>query len=107
MNLRQIGIAMLTFAPASAIAAAAIDYAALFDKAMTTLLKYPSGKKEKTYTVPNGVKTIGWDAFGYNLFVREIRLPDSVTLIDDYAFAACTADGFIDITATTVIGGND
>ena len=69
---------------------AADENGVLFDKTKTTLIKYPSGKKEKTYTVPNGVTALGWDAFGYNIFLREVRLPDSVAAIGSYAFYTCT-----------------
>lgn len=53
-----------------------------------TLVCYPMGRTEKSFTVPNGVETIGRNAF-YNSSLTEIILPDSLSDIDDRAFACC------------------
>jgi serine/threonine protein kinase len=57
----------------------------LFTKDMETLVAFPDGITG-SYTVPDGVKTIGDDAF-YWATVSEVVLPDSVTDIGMYAFA--------------------
>jgi hypothetical protein len=57
----------------------------LFTKDMETLVAFPDGITG-SYTVPDGVKTIGNDAF-YWATVSEVVLPDSVTDIGMYAFA--------------------
>lgn len=86
----------------------------------TTLLAYPSNKPEQSYLVPASVTSIGEYAFyGTNILnslnfangsalsaigkyafagtnsLTEINLPDSLTVIDDYAFSST---GLISIT---------
>lgn len=61
----------------------------LFDKAMTELIKYPSGKKDKSYAVPEGVVTISDRAFNYCPEISSVTLPQSVAYIGSYAFYDC------------------
>lgn len=67
----------------------------LFDKAMTELIKYPSGKKDKSYAVPEGVVTISDRAFNSCPEISSVTLPQSVAYIGSYAFYEC--GGLIDI----------
>ena len=46
-----------------------------------TLLKFPEGKKIKSYSIPNGVKTIAGGAFINCKNLTNITIPDSVTAI--------------------------
>lgn len=46
---------------------------------------YPSGKRQKTYRVPEGIKNIF--LFGYNPYLEKIILPRSVRIIDGESFA--------------------
>jgi len=57
-----------------------------FDKAQTALLQYPAAKAGSRYTIPNGVTSVGYDAFldCYNLI--NITIPTTVTSLGDYAF---------------------
>jgi len=57
----------------------------LFDKDAKTLLRYPEGKTDKSYTVPDTVTSIGRDAM-YNPQFNEITIPATVTDIDFLAF---------------------
>jgi hypothetical protein len=60
----------------------------LFDKAMTTLICFPAGKKGK-YSVPDGVIKIRLFAFNPHLYTCEltsISLPQSLLLIDSSGF---------------------
>lgn len=61
----------------------------LFTKDGKELVKYPRGKSENSYTVPDGVITIGFRAFYGNKHIECVSIPDSVTKIDAYAFNSC------------------
>lgn len=57
----------------------------LFNKNQTTLIQCP-GELSGSYTVPNGVITIGTNAFYNCLYVTSITLPSSLTTISESAF---------------------
>lgn len=60
----------------------------LYDKALMSLIYYPAGRNGP-FTIPNGVNTIGANAFGGCLGLTGITIPSSVTMIDAYAFRFC------------------
>jgi hypothetical protein len=60
----------------------------LFDKEGKTLVRFPAGKKG-TYYIPNGIKTIGADAFSDCLELEDIIIPNSVETIEYGAFNWC------------------
>lgn len=83
----------------------------LFDKDMTTLIKYPSAKSDTHYGVPDGVECIvsfDWASELKSLYISDsvtkiceeafwccenlekIRIPMGLDLIEDYAFFGCT-----------------
>jgi hypothetical protein len=79
----------------------------LFNKSKTTLIRYPEGRTEKIYSIPNRVATIDEQAFagssltnvtipnsvteiGRSAFTS-ITIPNSVTWIEESAFSGCTA----------------
>lgn len=67
-----------------------------FDKTITKLIRYPEGKVNSTYTIPDSVTYIGYEAF-YNCDnLTAISVPESVTTIREHAFANC--DNIISIT---------
>jgi hypothetical protein len=61
----------------------------LFDRRQTTLIEYPGGKTG-SYTIPNGVTSIGDWAFGSCTNLTNVTIPSSVTHIGNGAFDACT-----------------
>jgi hypothetical protein len=63
----------------------------LFDKARHTLIQYPSAMAINNYIVPDGVITIGDDAFYGASGFAGVTIPDSVSSIGDDAFAYCNA----------------
>lgn len=66
----------------------------LFTKNMETLLLYPLGKDQSSYTVPNGVQEIAEGAFAvlplfmeaFDYRLKKVQLPETLTTIGDYAF---------------------
>lgn len=59
----------------------------LYTKDGNVIVKYPEGKKDSEYTILNGVTRIKQSAF-YNCGnLKKIEIPNSVTIIEDYALA--------------------
>jgi hypothetical protein len=65
------------------------DNGILFNKNKTTIMCYPAGKTESSYTIPNGVTNIANDAFNDCFRLTSITIPNSVTSIGRYAFFDC------------------
>ena len=64
---------------------------ALFNKAGTTLIRYPAARSGKSYKVPDSVTTIESYAFEGAKFVTEIDTGSSVSTIREGAFKDCIA----------------
>ena len=63
----------------------------LFNKDKTTLIQYPIKKEESTYTIPDGVTSIGNSAFYRCSALTQVTIPDGVTSIGSQAFSSCSA----------------
>jgi uncharacterized repeat protein (TIGR02543 family) len=76
----------------------------LFNKNQTMLIQYPSGKTNKSYSIPSTVTSIGKDAFNvyssYSVSLTSLNIPSSVTSIGEYAFGYCMNLSSIYITNT-------
>ena len=72
------------------------DNGVLFTKNKTVLIQYPPKKKTGSYTIPNGVRSIGEGAFGYCDALTSVTIPNSVTYIGESAFKYCS--GLISVT---------
>ncbi len=59
----------------------------VFSKDGTTLLRYPGGKDESSYTIPDGVTRIGRSAF-YGCKADVVTMNEGIKSIEEYAFAA-------------------
>jgi len=69
----------------------------LMSKDGTNLIKYPEGKTATSYTIPDGVTTIGDCAFENNTHLTAVTIPDDVTTIGNCAFSNC-----IGLTSVTI-----
>lgn len=58
----------------------------LYSKDMSTLIFCPSANPATEYTIPEGVTTIGKNAFFSNAYIKSVTIPDSVTTIEEGAF---------------------
>ncbi len=61
----------------------------LYSKDKTILVKYPEGKKDNTFLVPEGVTTIGCYSFLGTVYLEEVSFSDTVVLIEEWAFGSC------------------
>ena len=64
------------------------DHQVIYNKDKTVLLQAPSHLTGE-YVIPEGVQSIGDDAFRYCKELTQVRLPGTVTEIGEYAFARC------------------
>ena len=79
----------------------------LFNKGKTELIRYPEGKADTSYAIPNGVTSIGRWSFNDCSSLTSITIPDGVTSIGDDAFIWCTSLTSITIpNSVTNIGGD-
>ena len=77
----------------------------LFRKADKALISYPAGIKSSTYTIPQGIASIGDYAFDSCTSLTSVSIPDSVTSSGDCAFGSCTSLTSVSITdSVTSIG---
>lgn len=60
----------------------------LFSKDGKILVRYPMGKNDESYTIPEGVTIIGKEAFDYAK-IASINIPNTVTTIESSAFENC------------------
>ena len=72
----------------------------LYTKDGKTLIQYAMGKTETSFVVPDSVTVIGDYAFAYCDSLTSITIPDSVTSIGDRAFSNCTS-----LTSITIGSG--
>ncbi len=63
----------------------------LFDSSQETIRLYPTGKTASSYVIPDGVVTIGYEAFENCDSLKSITIPDSVKEIESSAFGYCTS----------------
>ena len=62
----------------------------LFNKDKTTLIQYPIGSTQTSYSVPEGVTIVDYATFGRNQSLVSIKIPEGVTEIKSNAFFGCS-----------------
>ncbi len=62
----------------------------LYTKDGKTLVQYASGKQNMSFTIPDGVTSIGFYAFSYCPSLMSVTIGSSVTSIGSYAFDGCS-----------------
>lgn len=61
----------------------------LFDKDTNTLVAYPPVKEDKIYTIPDGIVTVGDEAFCMAMNLEEVVFPNTLKRVENNAFAGC------------------
>ena len=61
----------------------------LYNKNKTSLLLYPAGRQANSYTINQGVTSIGDHAFAYCHNLTNVVFPDTLTSIGKYSFGVC------------------
>ena len=61
----------------------------LFNKDKTSLISYPAGAQQTSYTVAESVDSIEMSAFSYSQNLRTVTLSDNVTSLGGSAFCEC------------------
>jgi len=72
----------------------------LFNKVKTVLVTYPAKNSRTSYSIPNSVTNIYYEAFGSCNNITSIIIPDSVTSISNKAFYSC-----VNLTNVTIGNG--
>jgi len=65
------------------------------------LIKYPKGRSQSDYTVPDGVKEIARRAFEYCRSINVVTMPATITAISSLAFSGCSGLERINIPENT------
>ena len=63
----------------------------LFNKDTTILIRYPAGKRDVNYNIPNSVTNFENWAFSGCPYLSSVIIPASITSINGYAFNGCSA----------------
>lgn len=74
------------------------EFGALYDKAKTVLINYPSTNQNEVYKIPNSVTEINYEAFENNIYLKELYIPYSIIKIGPYLSRSGFIDGCINMT---------
>ena len=78
----------------------------LFSKDKKTLVRYPAGKVDPLYTIPDSVTSIANGAFSGCTSLKKIHLSDKLNYIGEDAFSDCTSLTTITIPDSVTYIGN-
>jgi hypothetical protein len=79
----------------------------LFDKSQSTLIAYPPGKTDTTFTIPESVTAIFAEAFFYCQNLVSITISPAISTINYQTFARCGSLASITIPPSVTSIGND
>ncbi|MBR5506860.1 MAG: leucine-rich repeat protein [Clostridia bacterium] len=74
----------------------------LFNKTITTLVKYPQGRTIKEYTIPDTVTYVGPSSFADCVVLEKVNLPSGLKHLGESSFSGCTSLKSIDIPKGTI-----
>ncbi|MBQ9080170.1 MAG: leucine-rich repeat domain-containing protein [Clostridia bacterium] len=81
-----------------------VEDGVLFSADKTTLVCYPTGKADESYTIPASVTTVNNFAFAYVSALTSVSM-SNVTSLGDYTFGSCSKLANVDLgTGLTYIG---
>ncbi len=78
----------------------------LYNKNQTEIIKFPKGRNDTSYVIPNSVTSIGEDAFYSCICLTSVTIGNSVTSIGNCAFQYCSSLSSITIPDSVTIIGN-
>ncbi len=73
----------------------------LYSKDKTKLLCYPPKKSGSSFTIPEGVKSIGSSAL-YNTQLTEIKFPSTLEEINSFSLSSCSKLSSVDLSNTNL-----
>ena len=62
----------------------------LFNKDVTVIRRYPEGKTENSYTLPETITTLAESSFNNCVNLIDIKFPKNLKTIEPWAFGSCT-----------------
>lgn len=71
------------------------------------LIQYPAGSTATSYTIPDGVETIGAFAFAYSNNLTSVTIPNTVTSIGTCSFSDCTGLTTMSIPSSVTYIGDE
>ncbi|MCL2548239.1 MAG: leucine-rich repeat domain-containing protein [Symbiobacteriaceae bacterium] len=71
----------------------------LCNKDLTSILCYPQGREDESFTIPSGISEVGSYAFARCRALKSVFMPDSVILVGEYAFSECSNLQTINLSA--------
>ena len=71
------------------------------------IIQYPAGSTATSYTIPDGVETIGAFAFDSSFNLTSVTIPNTVTTIGDFAFSGCTGLTTMSIPSSVTYIGDE
>ena len=77
------------------------DDGVVFSNDKKVLVRYPAQREDETYTVPEGIESIGVLAFANCDYLKEVVLPKGLLEISDNAFEECKGLTTITIPKST------